>query len=136
MKILALDLGDQWVGIAISDTLHIIAKPYTTVSLKELSVFLTKTLKEESIDTIVVGYPQTLRGTESQQTKKIVAQKEVLEKDFPSLTWVLWDERLSSKHAQTVGKKGDKLHIHAKAAAVILDSYLLHLHFKREQNNS
>ena len=136
MKIVALDLGDQWVGVAMTDMSRILARPHTTVTLKELEPFLTTLLEDEPISIIVVGYPQTLKGTESEQTKKIVVQKEALEKKFNSVEWVFWDERLSSKQAQTVGKKGDKHHIHAKAAAVILDGYLTHLRFKEEMNNS
>lgn len=136
MKIVALDLGDQWVGVAMTDMSRILARPHTTVPLSELETFLANLLKEEPISTIVVGYPQTLKGTESEQTKKIVTQKEVLEKKFNSVEWTFWDERLSSKQAQSVGKKGDKHHIHAKAAAVILDAYLAHLRFKEEMNNA
>lgn len=136
MKILALDLGDQWVGTALSDTSRILARPHITVPFRELRPFLSKLFENEPINIVVVGYPQTLKGTESDQTKKIVTQKEELEKEFPSLEWVLWDERLSSKQAQTVGKKGDKLHIHSKAAAVILDGYLNHLRFKEEMKNT
>lgn len=136
MKIVALDLGDQWVGVAMTDISRILARPHTTIALAELEPFLIKLLDDERISTIVVGYPQTLKGTESEQTRKIVAQKEVLEKKFTTVEWALWDERLSSKQAQTVGKKGDKHHIHAKAAAVILDSYLAHLRFKSEMSNT
>lgn len=136
MKIIALDLGDQWVGVAMTDISQILARPHTTVTFAELEIFLTKTLADEPISTVVVGYPQTLKGTESAQTKKVVAQKEALEKKFDSVEWVLWDERLSSKQAQTMGKKGDKHHIHAKAAAVILDAYLARLRFTQEMNNS
>lgn len=136
MKIIALDLGDQWVGVAMTDISRILARPHTTVTLSELESFLTKLLADEPISTVVVGYPQTLKGTESAQTKKIVVQKEALEKKFNSVEWVFWDERLSSKQAQTVGKKGDKHHIHAKAAAVILDAYLARLRFTEEMNNS
>ena len=132
MKIVALDLGDQWVGVAMTDISRILARPHTTVTFNELEPFLTKLLADEPISTIVVGYPQTLRGTESEQTKKVVLQKEALEKKFTSVEWALWDERLSSKQAQGVGKKGDKHHIHAKAAAIILDAYLARLRFQEE----
>lgn len=131
-KIVALDLGDQWIGVAISDATQLLARPHSTVTHKELISFLEELLSQEPIETVVVGYPQTLRGTESEQTKKIVQQKESLEKKFTQVQWVLWDERLSSKQAQHHGKKGDKHHIHAKAAAIILEGYLTHLRFKKE----
>ncbi len=130
MRILALDLGDKWIGSALSDPLRIIAQPFQTVPLEELTTFLTQLINEKKIKTIVIGYPKTLKGTESEQTKKVVAQKEQLAKTFPEIDFVLWDERLSSKRAIQLKKsssKEDKLRIHSKAAAFILDSYLSYL---------
>ena len=130
-KIAALDLGDKWVGIAISDSLRILARPYTTVALDELEDSIKKLLSCEPIEIIVVGYPKTMRGTESAQTLKIIQNKESLEQKFPEISWIMWDERLSSKRAQVAqvgGKKKksseDKLKEHAIAAAFILDLYL------------
>lgn len=134
-KIAALDLGDQWVGIALSDALGMFAKPYTTITAHELYKELEKFFDNEpTIKTVVVGYPKTMKGTESDQTRKVVAIKEELETKFPSLEWILWDERLSSKRADTVSKgtsKEEKLKSHARAAAFILDSYLTFLNSKR-----
>lgn len=136
MKLLALDLGDQWVGVAITDASCILARPLTTTTLAELTSFLTDLFAHEAIEKVIVGYPKTLRGTESEQTKKIVLMKEQLAQDFPEKTWLLWDERLTSKHAQSLGKKGEKLEIHAKAAALILENYLAHMRFQQELENS
>lgn len=134
MKILALDLGDAHVGTAISDSEHIIANPLRTVPTANLKKFLKEILSTEDISTVVVGYPKTLAGKESIQTKKTVAEKELLEKEFSSIEWTLWDERLSSKQAartKPTKNKAEKLHSHSVAAAIILDSYLEHLRFKR-----
>lgn len=132
MKILALDLGDQWTGTALSDALGILARPYQTVTTPLLIQFLEKIFKEEKISTIVVGYPKTMQGNESQQTKTIVAMKESLEKQFPEKIWALWDERLTSKQAGSLqSNKGDKQRIHSLAAALILESYLMHVAYKR-----
>ena len=133
-KILALDLGDQWVGVAISDPSQVFSRPYDTTTRKNLESFLTDLFKKELIETVVVGYPKTMRGTESEQTKKIVQEKEALEQKFPESSWVLWDERLSSKFAAAHGKtasKEDKLKSHARAAAFILDSYLSFLQLQK-----
>lgn len=131
-KCLALDLGDAWVGIAISDALGIVARPYTTVASKEIVHALHTLVAKEAIGVVVVGYPKTMKGLESAQTKKVIQQKESLEQTFPNIVWILWDERLSSKRADAVriahGKqqksKEEKLLGHARAAAFILDSYL------------
>lgn len=135
MKILALDLGDQWTGIAISDPLHIIARPLTTVATHELIPFLTTTLHEERITTVVLGYPKTLAGKESEQTRKIKEMGIQLHTQFPTVNWVWWDERLTSKQAAHIVRpknKTDKLTTHAVAAALLLMGYLESLKLQSE----
>jgi len=127
MKMLALDIGDVWTGTAICDPLGIVARPYRTVKTKELEIFLSEVVDSERIKKVVVGYPKTMRGTESEQTKKIIVMKEKLENLFGQVEWVLWDERLSSKRAGQLKKtvtKEDKRFSHSIAASFILDSYL------------
>jgi putative Holliday junction resolvase len=134
-KIAALDLGDQWTGIAISDLSQLLAKPYTTVATEQLDNALKDLLKQENIETIVVGYPKTMKGTVSDQTRKVIAMKEILVANYTTVTWILWDERLSSKRAETIGKKRtkeEKLKLHARAAAFILDSYLTFLAYQKQ----
>ena len=135
MVILALDLGDVWTGTALSDSLGITARPYQTVPTKELEAFLRTTIDKEGVERIVIGWPKTMKGTESAQTKKTVAFKEQLEEIFPQISWVLWDERLTSKQAaalKQVKTKADKIAVHSKAAALILTGYLDHLQFQKE----
>jgi len=127
MKTAALDMGDVWIGIALSDALGITAKPYATIKHPELTTYLTEFITKESVSTIIVGLPKTMKGTESQQTKKVHADFNDLKKKFPTITWKLWDERLSSKRAAGLRKtssKEDKIRSHAIAAAFILSSYL------------
>lgn len=137
MKILALDIGDRWVGTALSDILKITCKPYKTVELKDLINFLTQIFQEDEIEIVVVGYPKTFSGTESEQTLKILKIKENLENKFKDLNinFISWDERLSSKRASNIqGKstknKQDKIDSHSIAAAFILQSYLDSLDIK------
>lgn len=129
MKRLALDIGDVWTGVAISDELGMFARPYKTVKATELISFLRQLLQDEPIGTIVIGYPQTIGGQESEQTRKTLRIKQTLEKEFPGYNFALWDERYTSQQAQELKKvrsKEDKLKIHAIAAAFILDTYLAH----------
>lgn len=132
MKILALDIGDRWTGVAISDPLGILPRPYTTVKTTELFTSLEQIIAKERISTIVVGLPTTLRGTESEQTKKVLSMTEELKKFFPTIEWKMWDERLTSKQAATIKStktKEDKLRSHAIAAAIFLSSYLEYKRF-------
>jgi putative Holliday junction resolvase len=136
MKILGLDIGDVWTGTALSDALGITARPHKTAETNKLVAFLTDLFKQENINTVVVGYPKTMKGTESDQTKKVVATKELLEKKFPEKTWALWDERLSSKRADSLKHartKEEKIKSHSVAAAFILGSYLDYLAFNRQE---
>ena len=129
MKTVGLDIGDVWVGIAISDALGISTRPHSTVKSEELKDALATLLKEEAVNTVVVGYPLTMKGEQSEQTKKVVATKEELQEHFSGTSFALWDERLSSKRAKvTQGKnartKEGKVQEHAIAASFILQSYL------------
>lgn len=129
-KLLALDIGDQWTGIGISDGSRLLAKPYKTVATGELENNLEQIINQENIETIIVGHPKTMRGTESEQTKKVIAHFEKLKKYFTGTEFILWDERLSSKRASSIsgGKtKEDKLKSHAIAASFVLDTYLTYL---------
>ena len=133
-KVMALDLGDQWIGSALSDISRMFVKPYKTIKADELKDFLNKTIAEEKITEIVIGYPKTMRGTESDQTKKVVEQKKELEALYPQIKFILWDERLSSKRAQNLKSaknKEDKLKSHSIAAAFILDSYISFLNLAK-----
>ena len=136
MKILGLDIGDVWIGIAISDALGMFARPYKTVRSRELDDALKQLLATETIATVVIGYPKTMRGTISDQTRKVELEKERLALLFPHQTFVLWDERLSSKRANTLKQAKtpeQKQQSHAIAAAFILSSYL---EFKRPHDTS
>ncbi|MFH1461918.1 MAG: Holliday junction resolvase RuvX [bacterium] len=134
MKILALDLGDKWIGSAISDALGITCRPYKTVELKDLNPFLIKAIEDENISKVVIGKPTTFSGQESEQTKKIIKMAQELEvyinsKFEKKISWILWDERLSSKRAASIQTKKfktkeDKIKSHSIAAAFILQTFL------------
>ncbi len=134
MKIAALDLGDKWTGSAIADPLGITTRPYTTVATKELPALITKLHDDEMVRTIVVGYPKTLKGTKSEQTKKTEAKFDQLQQAFPQISWEWWDERFTSKQAAKLKKqknKQDKLTSHSIAAALLLMGYL---EYKKHQS--
>ncbi len=139
MKILGIDLGDRWVGTALSDPMGITCKPYQTIELANVEAFLARVLPLERVTTVIVGYPKTFSGGQSAQTARIVEQKEALEKLFAEIKgtavqWLLWDERLSSKRANELQQQARtpeaKQKSHSIAAAFILQSYLDNLAFK------
>jgi putative holliday junction resolvase len=133
-SIISLDIGDRWIGVAICDPLGFFARPLTTIQAPELKTFIAKAIEQYKLQTIVVGYPKTLR-THSEQTIKVLALFDELKKRFSDIEWTLQDERLSSKYASSIKKektKEDRLHSHAIAAASILQDYLEGQRFLKE----
>ena len=127
MRFLALDLGDVWTGTAVSDPLKIISTPLKTIKTINLITELKEIINNKNIEKIIIGYPKTMKGNESNQTKKILILKEKIKNNFKDIQIILWDERLSSKRADLLkksNKKEDKIHKHSIAAALILELYL------------
>jgi putative Holliday junction resolvase len=134
MKILGLDIGAAWIGTALSDVVGITCRPYKTVHIDDLIPFLEELLHAEHVDTVVVGHPVTVGGGRSQQTEEIEKNFEKLRERFSqvderSVEWVLWDERFSTKRAQTLMQEGKRRidkekKEHSIAAAFILQSYI------------
>ena len=134
MRTLGLDYGDVRIGVAVSDRLGWTAQPLTTIvrknpiDLKESIEEIINIAKRFEVRNIVLGYPKNMDNSEGENCKKVMAFKTKLERLFPHLEIVLFDERLSTKIAgriifdtKTRQKKGDADKI---AAAVILQDYL------------
>jgi len=132
MRILALDLGDVWVGTALSDPLGIVCRPLKTVMRKELIPFLKTALIEYSVGTVLVGMPLSARNEENEQSKKTMVFFNKCVAEFPQVTWQLLDEyltsQLASSHQKTVKNQKlsaqSKLESHSLAAAFLLKDYL------------
>ena len=120
-RILALDVGDNTIGVAVSDALSIIANGVTTierVGIKKDTGKVVDYVREYDCGTVVVGLPLNLNGTDSVQTEKVRAFKEKLENKLRSMALqdvqvVFQDERFTRK------KYVDK-----QEAVLILQSYL------------
>ncbi len=131
-KALGIDYGKKRVGIAISDSLQIIASALTTIDTPNIFTFLKDLLEKEEIDCFVVGEPKNLDGTPTDSTvitKEFVAK---LSKKYPHISIKRIDERFTSKIAKQsildAGikkmKRRDKALVDKVSAAIILQSYL------------
>ena len=72
MRWIGIDYGDTRIGIALSEPLQIITKPYIT--LKNNSDFFVKLesiVNEKEVKIIVVGYPYGMKGQITKQTEKV-----------------------------------------------------------------
>lgn len=138
MKKMALDVGDKTIGVAVSDPLLITAQGIMTierVGIKKDTTKVMELIKEHNCDTVVVGLPKKLDGTDSIQTEKVYEFKERLENKLRSsgmadIKIVYQDERLTTVMAERVlieadvSRKGRKKVIDKQAAVLILQSYL------------
>lgn len=138
MRKIALDVGDKTVGIALSDALGITAQGLMTlerVGIRKDTGKILDLVKEYECDTIVIGLPKKLDGTDSIQTEKVYEFRTMLENKMRSTGMkkiqVVWqDERLTTVMAEKVLIEADvsrskrKKVIDKQAAVIIMQSYL------------
>jgi putative Holliday junction resolvase len=131
-RILALDVGERRVGVAMSDLSATLASPYTTLPAYPLQAFwqkLTTIIQSEAVERIVVGLPLSLNGSEGPQAQRIRAFIAELEQHV-SLPIVTVDERYTTAEAQRMmieaGLRPEqrKARIDEVAASIILQDYL------------
>src|SRR3989337_1611737 len=114
MRILALDVGDKRIGVAISDELEISAHALTTITRNDLKKeirAIQELISEYNVEEIVVGMPVMMNGSVGIQAEKVGRFVDELKRDF-RIPLKLFDERLSTKLI-------DKL-----SAVIILQDYM------------
>jgi putative Holliday junction resolvase len=143
MRLLGLDVGDRRIGLAISDETGLIATPLTVLrrsSKVEDYVKISRLIREQSIQGLVIGQPLRPDGTAGPQAQRIeryaAALGEALQVVGLDLPIIFWDERLSTQRAEEMmvaaGHKTKARQARARwhgridavAAAVILQDYL------------
>lgn len=128
-KIMALDVGTKRIGIALSDYLHVIATPHTTISRtpeQDAIESILKIAKENNVKTIIVGLPINMDGTKGFQAQDCIdfSQK------ICGFDIIYEDERLTSEEAENrlrarkVDFRKNKGLVDMESAAVILEQYL------------
>jgi putative Holliday junction resolvase len=133
-RILALDVGDKRIGVAVSDPLQIVARPLTVVrraARTEDFAQIGRLVEEQDAVRIVCGYPLSLDGTEGPQGRRVRRYAEVLDGAIAAPV-VLWNESYSTIEADEVmqatrpglSPRERREWVDAVAAAVILQSYL------------
>ncbi len=118
MKILAIDYGEKWIGLAISDEKREWAFPHKVLENgKNLFKNLAGIVKDENIYKIIVGLPLNKKMQDTAQTEEVRKWAEKLIKRV-ELPIDFENEVFTTKMAW--GGKDD----HSRAAALILESYL------------
>ena len=131
-RIMAIDYGDQRIGLAVSDLLGLLAGEAWTMNewnRERAALRIAEEAKKREVGTLVLGLPKNMDGTEGPRAALSREFKSLLE-EASGLPVVLWDERRSSIEAHAIlhaaGKK-ERVHrksVDAVAASLILESYL------------
>ena len=132
MRKMAIDFGDQRIGLAVSDLLGMICGEAWTMeewNMERASKRIAEEAKKREVDTLVLGLPKNMDGSEGPRAEKSREFRELLIADS-GLPVILWDERRSSIEAHAIlhaGGKKEKKHrkvVDAVAASLILEGYL------------
>jgi putative Holliday junction resolvase len=137
MRVLAVDVGERRIGLAISDVSRTLARPLLTMTVRNAGDGVDQVAAEiahlvaedDGLSTVVVGLPVHLDGSASDQTRRVVAFIDALKMRTP-LPIVTVDERLTSHEAESLlaertrDWRERKARLDAVAAAVMLQDYL------------
>ena len=132
MKYLGLDLGTKTLGLAISDSMGLIANPYKVLRYDDINLLvseLIKIIEKEKIGGLVLGLPKNMNGSLGFAADRSLDFKKLLEEKV-DLPIYLVDERLSTIEAENMligadmSRKKRKDVIDSVAASVILDTFL------------
>lgn len=131
-RVIGLDYGKKRTGIAVTDTLRIIATPLETVATADLIAYLKAYLQKEVVDEFVVGMPKTLLNEDSELAPFVKRFVEELRKNFPDKSVHLTDERFTSRMAMRAMIEGgmkkkdrrEKSNVDKISATIILQSFL------------
>ena len=131
-RILALDLGEKRLGVALSDPSGTVASPLATVphrSRREDVERIVALSREHEVTAVVVGWPRNMDGTSGPTARRAEVFARALGRAL-SVPVELWDERLSSVAADRALLEADVTRRRRRdlrdrvAAALILQGWL------------
>ncbi len=131
-RILGLDVGDKWIGVAMSDPSGTLATPLTRIAAIDTEATveaIRQLVRQYEVGCIVAGMPYSLDGSLGQQANRVQDFVQTLSQHL-EVRIETWDERFSTVAAQQrmaeagIRKERRRERIDAVAAALILQEYL------------
>ncbi|MGI6093686.1 MAG: Holliday junction resolvase RuvX [Veillonellaceae bacterium] len=133
MRIIALDVGDKTIGIAVSDELGLTAQGVEVIRrTSQANDFkrLNELIDSYKSDTVLIGLPKNMNGTVGPRGELVQQFAEKIAETFSNQKVILWDERLSTVAAERalisadVSRAKRRKVIDKMAAVFILQGYL------------
>ena len=131
-RILSIDYGRKRTGLAVTDSLQIIAGGLATVSTSELFDYLTQYVSREAVERIVIGEPRQPNGQPSENMTRVQQFVNRWRKQRPDIPIEFYDERFTSVLAHQAmldaglkkKTRQDKALVDEISATIILEDYL------------
>ena len=124
-KIIALDYGERYVGVALTDSDNRMALRHSVVDQKKQDIekVLESLIEEEDVERVLVGVPLSLSGEETNQTHVSLQFIERMRTLFEDVDIEGVDETLTSVEAERrIKSEGAKpIESHAEAARMMLE---------------
>ncbi len=129
-SILALDVGDVRIGLAVSESRTIAATlPSIERNGRRATLdALERVIGQHEVRAVILGLPLLENGNEGDQAEKTRAFARSLQRRLPQLNIDFWDERYTSAEAKEIlgGESETAGRVDSVAAAVILQEFLDH----------
>lgn len=129
MRLIALDVGERRIGVAVSDPTGTLATPHSVIQRRSKAkdfATVARLVAELGAERVVVGLPLSLNGEVGPQARRVTRYARALAQTL-DVPVELYDERYSTVTAdELLAESGRKrrVPIDAAAAAVILQDYL------------
>lgn len=132
MRVLALDIGEVRIGIAVSDDSGTVASPVKVLPAQEVLAHartFRRVLEDYEPEMLVCGRPKTLSGEDGPQAQRVMEQARSIAADC-GLPLEFADERLSSQEAkrmlreQGLSERSMRGKVDMVAAALFLQAWL------------
>lgn len=136
-RILSIDYGKKRTGLAVTDSLQIIANGLATVSTSSLIDYLKDYIAKEPVERIVIGRPTQPDGRPSENLARVEQFVNRWRKLVPNIPIEYYDERFTSVLAHQVVidsgvrkkvRKENKGLIDEISATIILQDYMQYTH--------
>ena len=131
-RLLAIDFGLKRTGLAVTDSLQIIATGLETVPTHTLLDYLQAYFAKEAVDQVIIGMPKNLDSSDTDSTHGVRVLIKHFKKKIPAIPIVEHDERFTSQMAMQAMISGgmskkdrrEKGNVDRVSATIILQSYM------------